>query len=369
MANKYYCAVNTKYYKDSNSKGEMGHIQRQMKENKNSIVEYVDRNVRYTFDENNKSIDDYYNEMLEKAKNANKFAFQKNSITYIDSVVVLDNRKFFEHYDNNDFDNVQDALKDYMNVFKDQFGYEPIGFEFHLDEGTEKTADQFNEIENQEERDRYRYDEKRDLYVNFNIHAHCVFLNFDFKNNKTCHRLMNKKKWSKSQDLLHTCFRKLGFDRGEKKLDNKRDHKTKEDYVRELQISQEKGLNEHLEHLKVRDELISEIEEKNDYLQRLESLKPQVEHIKEFFQSDVTKSFVEKVKKSFPQVFEYAKNIYDVITEKRGNTAPKNDDLDELLNATFEEKQRQIERKKEDQIERIEKIKNKRKHSKLKPRP
>lgn len=100
---------------------------------------------------------------------------------------------------------LEQATIDFMTEFKTVYGFEPIGFEFHLDEGTELGSGE----------------------IKHNYHAHAVFLNYDFDKKKTCLRKMSKDDWRNSQSLLHKHFQHLGFDRGEVKSTNKKDHKEK----------------------------------------------------------------------------------------------------------------------------------------------
>ncbi|CAM3103409.1 hypothetical protein [Pseudoalteromonas distincta] len=114
-------------------------------------------------------------------------------------------------------------LRKYAVQIKNEFGFEPLGIDLHLDEG--------------------RYEGGRFFR---NIHAHVSFFNYDFKNKVAPLRhLMAKGKNSKSrtnqlnpnfekmQDIVANTFKPLGFERGESKNVTGREHLQKEKFVKE----------------------------------------------------------------------------------------------------------------------------------------
>lgn len=114
-------------------------------------------------------------------------------------------------------------LRKYAVQIKNEFGFEPLGIDLHLDEG--------------------RYEGGR--FVR-NIHAHVSFFNYDFKKKLAPLRhLMAKGKNSKSrtnqlnpnfekmQDIVANTFSPLGFERGESKNVTGREHLQKEKFVKE----------------------------------------------------------------------------------------------------------------------------------------
>ena len=114
-------------------------------------------------------------------------------------------------------------LRKYAVQIKNEFGFEPIGIDLHLDEG--------------------RYEGGQFIR---NIHAHVSFFNYDFKNKVAPLRhLMAKGKNSKSrtnqlnpnfekmQDIVANTFKPLGFERGESKSVTGREHLQKEKFVKE----------------------------------------------------------------------------------------------------------------------------------------
>ncbi|MDE1222571.1 plasmid recombination protein [Vibrio aestuarianus] len=210
MSEKKYCAVKTKYYKNSNASGEIGHILRLFKDNINTFPELTKNNFGYSFNEDLNLLENY-NLNIAKA-NAdlvarNKKQMQHNANTYVDSVLIFNRELFDQMIKDGRNDEIKQATKDFMNDFKKQYGFEPVGFEFHLDEGTEQ--------------------QEEDKDIKNNYHAHAIFLNYDFKNGKMPLRDMRKKDWENSQDLLHKHFHKFGFERGIKKTLTKKQGKSK----------------------------------------------------------------------------------------------------------------------------------------------
>lgn len=320
MSDKKYCAVNTKYYKNSNT-GEIAHVLRKMLVNVNSVKCLQENNFGYCFSEND-DLESYYEKRLKDAKDNNKYAIQNNSNTFIDSVLVFNSEQFLKCIEENKQDEIEQATKDFMLEFQKEYGFEPIGFEFHLDEGTTIDADKLEEL-SEDERKKYRPIDNPDEdftteYIKHNIHAHAIFLNYDFDKNKSCLRDMRKKHWTYSQDLLHKHFKKFGFDRGEAKMTNKRDHKDKEEYVRELELKSIELVKNTSEHLDEKNELLDEILDHQQKLDRFENLSNYAQKIKSFFDErpklilSLEKAFGEK----FDEVKQMAIEIYQALTER-----------------------------------------------------
>ncbi|MBY8309622.1 plasmid recombination protein [Vibrio fluvialis] len=300
MSEKKYCAVKTKYYKNSNASGEIGHILRLFKDNINTFAELTKNNFGYSFNEDLNLLENY-NLNIAKA-NAdlvarNKKQMQHNANTYVDSVLIFNRELFDKMIKDGRNDEIKQATKDFMNDFKEQYGFEPIGFEFHLDEGTEQEEDE--DIKN-------------------NYHAHAIFLNYDFKNGKMPLRDMRKKDWGNSQDLLHKHFHKFGFERGIKKTLTKKEGKSKADYLKELQLEVIKNekLVEDFDKLKseysdILNEIILEgserelIDRELDNYNNLQVLAKNA--LKTLFGNTPFKNIVKQIEKKQPTVFKYIK--------------------------------------------------------------
>jgi len=93
---------------------------------------------------------------------------------------------------------------------------------------------------------------------------------------------MRKKDWENSQDLLHKHFKKFGFDRGEKKQTSKKDHKNKADFVRELELRTNELVENHSKNLQEKNNLLDQIIEHQNDLNRFDNLAFYAEKIKSF---------------------------------------------------------------------------------------
>ncbi|SHO54313.1 hypothetical protein [Vibrio quintilis] len=380
MSDKKYCAVNTKYYKNSNT-GEINHVLRKMLDNVNSVKCLQENNFGYCFSEND-DLGSYYEKRLKEAKEKNKYAIQNNSNTFIDSVLVFNSEQFLKCIEENKQDEIEQATKDFMLEFQKEYGFEPIGFEFHLDEGTTIDADKLEEL-SEDERKKYRPIDNPDEdftseYIKHNVHAHAIFLNYDFENNKTCLRDMRKKNWIASQDLLHKHFKKFGFDRGESKMTNKRDHKDKEDYVRELELKTTELIQTTSKHLDEKNDLLDEILDHQQKLDRFENLSNYAQKIKNFF--DERPKLILSLEKAFGEKFEEVKQmaieIYQALTERsepvkqdlvqEQEIEPSELELAEVPQTVEEQKINNEVKAKQvaDKEKKIKAIKNKRKYKK-----
>lgn len=249
-----------KYYKKSNASGELGHVNRKMKENKNAFPELTKNNFGflYTDNPNSTSLEDVhkekYNACNEQKREDKLRRLGKDANTFIDNVVIFDRDIFDDLIKNNKQEELKETMKGYCQGIKDRFGFEPVGFEFHLDEGTKN--DETGKVEH-------------------NYHAHVVFFNHDFENRKTVLKNLRKKDFSEMQDITHEHFKKYGFERGISKEITNRKGLSKADYI--------KGLEKQVEHLK--NEAIEFLQEHNedlDYIQELQGKAEKYDNAKEF---------------------------------------------------------------------------------------
>lgn len=320
---KYYCAVNTKYYKHSNFGGEVGHVLREMKENINAVKPLTGSNFGYSFGGDDVPLKDYYEQKLQEAKDAKKGIIQKHSNTYIDSVLIFNNVKFQEAIKNGKMDEINAYTKAFMKDFGEKTGFEPIGYEYHLDEGSVIDIKEYNDMDEEE---KLEYEPVGDTlgiqYIKQNIHAHAIFLNYDFKEHKSVLKHMAKADWSDSQTLLHKHFKPLGFDRGEKKLGHWKDHKEKNDYVKELAIKSVELAKNHGEHLDTQNELLEEILESQKKLEKYDNLHIYAEKMKTFLERPKIQEKLKNVfgSNNFSTLKKMALNIYNCI--KKPHEAP-----------------------------------------------
>lgn len=216
---KNFVAFTTQFFKNSNAQGELGHVNRVFKENKNAFSEYTKNN--FGDDDLFKRYNDIYKRVNERKKELKLKRLNEKSNTFIDGVAVFSLDQWEELEKKHTSEEIKELVTERMNLFmskfKDQFGFEPIGFNMHLDEGHEK---------NQLVR---------------NIHAHVSFFNYDFKKDKAPLRNINKKETAKMQDLLAESFEDLGFRRGVSKEQTKKNHLEKEKFIeKKLKEKEEK---------------------------------------------------------------------------------------------------------------------------------
>lgn len=343
MSDKKYCAVNVKYYKNSNASGEIGHVLRLFKKNKNTFEELLDDNFGHCYSENNnENTLTYYKRKLNEAKALSPKAFKRSSTTFIDSVLVFD-RDLMESILNEDDgkEKIENSIKEYMSEFKEKYGYEPLGFNFHCDEGTFIPNDKFQKLSDEEKK--YLKPVKNpetgeDGYLKRNLHAQAIFLNFDFNERKSVHRLMKRKDWQDTQDLLHKHFKQYGFDRGEPKQTNNKDHLTKSDYVKKLkeEIAKNEEIKQDFDKLKseyseILDDIIIEGTERELIDKELENYNNlQVlakTSLKALFSNTPFKNIVKYIEKKEPKVFKYIKKkgseLLELLDIKPSDFLPK----------------------------------------------
>lgn len=244
---KKFVSNNFKYFKNSKAKGAFGHIHRLFKENKNAFPEYTKNNFG-TGDLLNK-YNEVYERVNERKKELKTKRLNEKSNTFIDGAFVFSVEKWEELEKEFHQEELQKMITERMNKymigFKNKFGFEPLGFEMHLDEGHEK---QIEAKKNNTE-----------IILKRNIHAHVSFFNYDFKNDTAPLRNMKKKDWAKCQDLAYECFKDLGFDRGISKEITNNQHLEKDAFVEEKQ-------KKLIEELKQKNEIIKQKNEQIKYL-------------------------------------------------------------------------------------------------------
>ncbi|MCR9573824.1 hypothetical protein NB501_00005, partial [Vibrio alginolyticus] len=209
------------------------------KKNENAFPDLTPNNFGFTFDNETLNLKQNYELKLAEAKSQNPSAIQKQSNTFIDSVLVFDHELMHEILKSeNGQERIEQSIKNYMKDFKKEYGFEPIGFQFHMDEGTFYKDEDFDKIEDEELKKRMvktkNPETGEDGYLKQNFHAQAIFLNFSKETGKSCLRDMRKQDWRDCQDLLHKHFKEYGFDRGEPKQTASKDHKNKDEFIKEL---------------------------------------------------------------------------------------------------------------------------------------
>jgi len=319
-----FVAINAKYYKNSNSSGGIGHVQRVFAENRNSIKEFQNNNFGCGFD-----ILDKYNETYKKVEEIKGKKIQKTANTYMDSVLIFSQNQVEELMKKPNWKaDFSQHINDLMQDMKNETGLEPMGWEMHMDEGHK--------------------DPTTGKYV-MNYHAHLIFYNFDFKTNKAPLReLMGRKSdsiWSKLQDVAANRFADLGFIRGVSAEMSKVKHLEKDEHIAakqaeierlqaelaQRQIQQEQALKVNQELLEeaaaATDEILAECNEAIDILNKREekrvaeselreTIKNNIEYFtNKFNTSSGLRSFVERFTQTYPAFTESLKTTYNRLVE------------------------------------------------------
>lgn len=381
-----FIATKAKYYKDSNASGELGHVNRVFNKNSNVLSEEMTLN---NFGDilHEKQNGDQYSNLYEayksrladadnQKKESGKRGITKNANTYIDMCVIFDRDIFDELIKSNRQEELKSAMADFMGEIKDKHGFDPIGFEFHLDEG-------------------HKNDETGEIKHNY--HAHAIFLNHDFENNKSCLRNMRKKDWSNTQDLAHNHFKKFGFERGiSKSLTNKKGL-SKEDYLKELENKAKTYEEEIIQVLEENKELLDNSTEDLKKINLFENIKTlSIDTINKLKDQPITKKILPIIQRAAPKTYAFGEKRFKQFLGLIGAEAPeapkntvKNDSVALEESNTFEssnyepkkeekpeikvfdsnqeqieELREEIKQKKELNEQEKKKIKNRRKNSK-----
>jgi len=217
---KNFVAVRTAYYKQNKARGILAHGYREHTNSPNVHERYTHFNYGMRY----QSLDD----CITQYKATSGRSPQKKMNVLFEHVVVFSEDQFKERKPNKkEFD---ECMQRYIKAIHAEFGFQPLGYELHLDEGhTDEKTGQF----------------KR------NIHAHVYFFNYDFKKKKAPLRdLMKKGKdengktlplnhnFVKMQDLAAMAFNPLGFRRGISKGERNRKHLDKDTFVVSKKLSE-----------------------------------------------------------------------------------------------------------------------------------
>ena len=226
---KNYVSFNVKYYKKSKASGEIGHVIRQFADNKNSIDYLVGENFG-GFD-----LDSKYRDMVSEFEGVKGKKFQSNANTFMDAILAfsLDQMEVIKK-DPDWKERMTMCMNKFGEVLKEQYGFQPVGFNFHCDEGHTNNHGDIILDDNGKPK--------------MNYHAHFIFINYDPITKQAPLRKMKRGDWSKIQDIAGEAFGSLGFERGvSSKITGKR-HLEKKDLIE----------NSYKEVKKIKDSLINE---------------------------------------------------------------------------------------------------------------
>ena len=190
------------------------------RKNFNSAIPYLlnetqqlDKNVNLsysTFEELENKRQNYL-----KSKNKNDY-MQKHLVEF---VVSLSFDKVKEYLKDNR--NIDNGFIEYAKDLKANYGLETLSVDIHKDEGF---------IENGE--------------VKYNYHAHILAYNYDFNKNLAFASNLKKSDYRNLQTLAQDSFQKVGLDfkRGVSKFATKKEHLSREDYIKQQKQKQLKSL-------------------------------------------------------------------------------------------------------------------------------
>lgn len=160
-----------------------------------------------------------YQQVTQRVEEIKGKKIQKNANHYLEGVLGFSEEKFKE--DPKKFmREAPQLIEKYLKKISDEFGFEPLGYSLHFDEG---------------------HTNKETGKKEMNIHAHLHFVNFDFNTNKARFREYQQKYISKRkvpnlhfvkmQDIADEVFQELGFQRGISKSITNKKHLEKEDFI------------------------------------------------------------------------------------------------------------------------------------------
>lgn len=322
-----FVAVNFKYYKNSQAHGEIGHVMRVFKKNINAIESLTHENFGSDF-----NLIEKYDELLKFAKENTKEktgrAFQVQN-TFLDGVLAFSNEQMLEIKKYPDWKTkMSQHIEQFMLEIEQKTGFMPVGWKFHLDEGTE------------DENGNYK----------LNHHAQLIFMNHDKETGKAPLREFQKRKddsiWSELQSLAGEKFKDLGFVRGVSAEDTHKTHLEKDQFIKQKQKKISEGLqalqdnaSSVLEAQRRAGERLAQVRDKINALEALQvhdeqfnekftSLSRHVSKVVSYFEQLYNKNksfrtFVSAIKTAAPTRFEYSKNVVNNVIAFFGSDKPK----------------------------------------------
>lgn len=193
---------------------EIEHVSRTGATNSINVNSQYSNNNAIVFANGSISLIDAYYRCLDRYKELTKRRFRSDGNTLFEHIVILSEghvSRLEALYGKEKIKaEIVKSLKNYAASYAAQFGFEPLGFSLHLDEG--------------------HYDENNNFIRN--VHAHVLFFNYDFKNKRSNLKYLMKKgkdpvtgktnelneNFVACQDLAEKSFKKLKFRRGISKI-------------------------------------------------------------------------------------------------------------------------------------------------------
>lgn len=216
-----YVSSNAKYYKKTQIKGLLAHIDRKFKNDANVFKELSHENFEHKFAD----FEELEQRMLKAKtdKGLRARGFQKDANVMVDNVLIFSRERVEQLKIENPTgykDDLKNAAIDFAERIKSKFGLEPMNISFHWDEG------------------RYEGEGSDRVFLN-NYHAHVSFMNFDFtKLNQPLRKLL-KQDFSGFQDVSAEAFAHLDFERGISRSITQKDHLDKIEFLRATLANEE----------------------------------------------------------------------------------------------------------------------------------
>ena len=296
---KNFVAVRTKYYKKNDATRVIDHALRKHRNSENVIDSRTHQNFGAG------AID--LPRQMQRYKEATGRSPRKDMNLVFEHVLVLSKDQLTKCTKKG----LHEAVQSYMKQIREEWGFEPMGYRMHLDEGHYNNAGKFIA----------------------NPHAHIYFFNYDFKKKRSPLRdLMVKGRNEKGkspalnphfvrmQDIAGECFRKLGFRRGISKGEKNKKHQEKAEFVLSKTIKRYKIIKRLVQNLDseiVKKKLIKS--EKKKDIEQLEDLermhKQQIQPMISAFEN-LERLYESKQIDKFEEELENFKALQDKITEK-----------------------------------------------------
>lgn len=271
------------------------------------------KNLSYSFGSNEnqnltKSFNEFYEEMEKIYKKQKRHLYKEKGNHIVEQVISLSQERAREILNQKDGDKLLlEYFKNSAIEINKKYGLEPIHIDVHLDEG------KIDNIKN-------KMGVTETSLVKENIHAHAVFLNYNFSKQKTVLRGLKKQDFRDMQDLAGKVFQDLGFERGEDKRNSNRNHLKTTAYIEEVQnIENEKyvenQVNLNIEDMEYNIEDLKEIQDnKKEVIEEINELKEQKKDYKNIELNN------QEIIELNTKILEFEKKIQDLKDSKKSVT-------------------------------------------------
>jgi len=296
---KNFVAVRTKYYKKNDATRVIDHALRKHQNSENVIDSRTHQNFGAG------AID--LPAQMQRYKEATGRSPRKDMNLVFEHVLVLSKDQLTKCTKKG----LHEAVQGYMKQIREEWGFEPMGYRMHLDEG--------------------HYNKQGKFIAN--PHAHIYFFNYDFEKKRSPLRdlmIKGRNEQGKSpvlnpnfvrmQDIAGECFKRLGFRRGISKGEKNKKHKEKAEFVLSKTIKRYRSIKRLVQNLDseiVKKKLIKSEKKKDiEQLEELERIhQQQIQPMINAFEN-LERLYESKQIDKFEEELENFKALQDKITEK-----------------------------------------------------